>query len=162
MTTIKTAQVSDAPALAALAREIWEDYYTSILGKEQVQYMLATIQSKEAIVNDLQNGKVYWLAQVDGKDAGYVSYELQEDQLFLSKFYIRASVRGHGLGRILFERLKQTAQENGHTKIGLTVNKYNEDTIAVYKSLGFIKEKDQVADIGEGFAMDDYVLSYQL
>lgn len=160
MTTIKVAQVSDAPALATLAREIWEEHYTAILGAEQVQYMLATLQSEAAIEADLKANKVYWLAQLNGEDAGYVSYELQKDQLFLSKFYLKTSARGKGLGRILFEQLKQTAQDHGLNKIGLTVNKYNDNTIAVYKKLGFTKENEQVTDIGSGFAMDDYVLSY--
>lgn len=159
MTTIKVAQDSDAPALAVLACEIWEEHYTSILGEEQVQYMLATLQSEAAIEADLKAGKIYWLAQLNGENAGYVSYELQEEQLFLSKLYLKSSARGKGLGRILFERLKQTAQEHGLHKIGLTVNKYNDNTIAVYKKLGFTKEKEQVADIGSGFMMDDYVLS---
>lgn len=160
MATIKIAQASDASALAALARDIWEEHYTSILGEAQVQYMLATLQSEAAIEAELRAGKTYWLAQLDGEDAGYVSYELQEDQLFLSKFYLKSSARGKGLGRDLFEQLKQTAQKHGLNQIGLTVNKYNDTTIAVYKKLGFSKEKEQVADIGSGFVMDDYVLSY--
>lgn len=160
MTTIKIAQISDVPALAKLARKIWEEYYTALLGEEQVQYMLGTIQSEEAIADDLRNGKVYWIAQENGQDVGYVGYELQDGQLFLSKFYIQSSVRGKGVGRFLFDALKKTAQENKLTKISLTVNKHNEDTIAVYKKLGFKKVADQVADIGEGFSMDDYVLSY--
>ena len=162
MINIKIAQPFDAHTLAVLAREIWQEHYTAILGEQQVQYMLETIQSQAAIENDLQHGKIYWLVQVDGENAGYVSYEFQENQLFLSKLYLTEAARGKGVGRFLFEELKQVAFEQHKESIGLTVNKYNASTITVYKKLGFEKVSEQVADIGNGFAMDDYVLSYTL
>ncbi|MFL2099811.1 GNAT family N-acetyltransferase [Desemzia sp. FAM 23989] len=162
MINTKIAQPSDAHVLAVLAREIWQEHYTAILGEQQVQYMLETIQSQAAIEKDLQDGKIYWLVQVDGQDAGYVSYELQESQLFLSKLYLTEAARGQGVARFLFEELKKIAFEKNKESIGLTVNKYNAPTIAVYKKLGFKKVCEQVADIGNGFAMDDYVLSYTI
>lgn len=162
MINIQIAQPSDAHTLSNLAREIWQEHYTAILGEEQVQYMLETIQSQEAIETDLKNGKIYWLVQVDGENAGYVSYEFQENQLFLSKLYLTEASRGKGVGRFLFEELKKVAFEQHKESIGLTVNKYNAPTIAVYKKLGFKKVSEQVADIGNGFAMDDYVFSYPI
>ena len=162
MINIKIAHPSDAHTLAVLAREIWQEHYIAILGEQQVEYMLETIQSQAAIEKDLQDGKIYWLVQVDGENSGYVSYEFQENQLFLSKLYLTEAARGKGVGRFLFEELKQIAFEQHKESIGLTVNKYNASTIAVYKKLGFKKVSEQVADIGNGFAMDDYVLSYTL
>lgn len=162
MINTKIAQSSDAHKLAVLAREIWQEHYTAILGEQQVQYMLETIQSQAAIENDLQHDKVYWLVQVDGQDAGYVSYEFHESELFLSKLYLTQATRGKGVGRFLFEELKKVAFEQQKESIGLTVNKYNAPTIAVYEKLGFKMVREQVADIGNGFVMDDYVLSYAL
>ena len=45
----------------------------------------------------------------------------------------------------------------GLSKIWLTVNKYNDGSIAAYEALGMKRVRDQVADIGGGFVMDDYV-----
>jgi len=42
--------------------------------------------------------------------------------------------------------------------ITLTVNRHNNDTIAVYKKLGFRITGSQVQDIGEDFVMDDYCM----
>ena len=44
----------------------------------------------------------------------------------------------------------------------LTVNKQNTNAINTYKTLGFSLWQEQVADIGNGFVMDDYVFKYDL
>jgi RimJ/RimL family protein N-acetyltransferase len=49
-------------------------------------------------------------------------------------------------------------KEKGYHKIWLTVNRFNENTIKVYEKKGFIKTRTQVADIGNGFVMDDYIM----
>jgi hypothetical protein len=38
------------------------------------------------------------------------------------------------------------------------VNKGNEKAIRSYERNGFVKVRSQVADIGKGFVMDDYVM----
>jgi ribosomal protein S18 acetylase RimI-like enzyme len=40
----------------------------------------------------------------------------------------------------------------------LTVNKYNEHAIDVYKHYGFEIVDSVVTDIGKGFVMDDYIM----
>ncbi|MEG2601476.1 MAG: GNAT family N-acetyltransferase, partial [Carnobacterium sp.] len=54
------------------------------------------------------------------------------------------------------------ACENDLLKIQLTVNKYNDKSIAAYKKMGFVTVKEQVADIGGGYIMDDFVMEYSL
>jgi RimJ/RimL family protein N-acetyltransferase len=47
-------------------------------------------------------------------------------------------------------------------RIYLTVNKRNTSSIEAYLRLGFSREGSQVADIGHGFVMDDYVMGRRL
>lgn len=42
------------------------------------------------------------------------------------------------------------------------MNKYNTASIKVYKNLGFIIADSIVADIGNGFVMDDYIMEKKL
>ena len=42
------------------------------------------------------------------------------------------------------------------------VNKYNKNTILAYQKLGFIQKRELVIDIGNGFVMDDFEMSYDL
>ena len=42
-----------------LVKEIWPETYLSIIGEDQVRYMLATFQSLKNIQEDIQNGDRY-------------------------------------------------------------------------------------------------------
>lgn len=53
-------------------------------------------------------------------------------------------------------------QRAGTEKIWLTCNKHNDNTLAIYDHLGFVITNEQEADIGNGFVMDDYILTYTL
>ena len=44
----------DAAALAVLGKEIWEEHYTSILGPEQVEYMVREFQSAPAVLRQMR------------------------------------------------------------------------------------------------------------
>ncbi|MGX7394317.1 GNAT family N-acetyltransferase [Carnobacterium mobile] len=158
----KVTTQKEAQTVAQLAKEIWEEHYTAILGEQQVAYMLANLQSETAIFNELTQGKEYFLVQSNHTIVGYISYQLLPDQLFLSKLYLKQTERGQGTGRLLIEQLKDIAAKNKKEQLVLTVNKYNTNTIAAYKKFGFELVKEQVADIGGGYVMDDYVLQYRL
>lgn len=149
----------DAAALAILGREIWEEHYTSILGPEQVAYMVREFQSEPAVLHQMREEQyVYWFFTVDGARAGYLGVQPKENgSLYLSKLYIAKRFRGLGLSRLALNFLMGWCAARGLSKIWLTVNKYNDGSIAAYEALGMKRVRDQVADIGGGFVMDDYV-----
>ena len=149
----------DAAALAILGKEIWEEHYTSILGPEQVAYMVREFQSGPAVLCHRGHWDyVNWFFTVDGARAGYLGVQPQEDgALYLSKLYIAKRFRGLGLSRLALDFLMGWCAARGLSKIWLTVNKYNAGSIAAYEALGMKRVRDQVADIGGGFVMDDYI-----
>ena len=83
----KATNKEEAILLNKLAREIWEEYYTAIIGAEQVEYMLTNLQSTEKIYQDIVNGMSYFLINLDGKTVGYTGFQLENDYLFLCKIY---------------------------------------------------------------------------
>lgn len=149
----------DAAALAVLGKEIWEEHYTSILGPEQVAYMVREFQSEPAVLQQMrEEGYVYWFFTVDGARAGYLGVQPKEDgTLYLSKLYVAKRFRGLGLSRLALDFLSGWCAAKGLHTIWLTVNRYNEGSIAAYEALGMKRVRDQVADIGGGFVMDDFV-----
>lgn len=148
--------------IASLAEEIWTEHYTPIIGAKQVRYMLENLQSSDNIWQSIQTGIVYWLLEERKEAMGYLSYQLEREFLFLSKFYLRKEARGKGLGKAAFTQLEQTARAEGRPCIRLTVNRHNTETIAVYKKLGFLIVKEQKADIGQGYVMDDFVMEKRI
>lgn len=153
---VEVTSTGQIALVAALAREIWTEHYTPIIGKEQVAYMLDTFQSEPAIAEQIISGALYYLLQEGSRTVGYLAAQAKGDELFLSKIYVLADVRRNGYGRRSVEFLEQLAREKGCRKITLTVNKNNTGSIRAYERIGFRNIGPVVQEIGAGFVMDDY------
>jgi ribosomal protein S18 acetylase RimI-like enzyme len=140
----------------ALAREIWQEHYTPIIGQDQVDYMLEAFQSTEAMLQQLGEGYRYYLLKDEGEAVGYMAVRPESERLFLSKFYLKAPHRGRGHGRAALAFLTTLAAENRLKKIALTVNRNNTLALKAYEKLGFVNAGAVVQEIGRGFVMDDY------
>jgi diamine N-acetyltransferase len=139
-----------------LAREIWTEHYTPIIGKLQVDYMLDRFQSRRAIEEQIKAGMLYFLIQADDACIGYIAVQLKDDELFLSKIYVRSSLRRKGYGRNAVQFVELLAKERNLCKVVLTVNKNNVSSIRAYEKMGFQNAGSLIQDIGNGFVMDDY------
>lgn len=145
--------------VAELAHTIWYEHYTPIIGKEQVDYMVPKFQSVEAITTQIEDaGYSYFLLRYEKEPAGYIGLQESEKGIYLSKLYIRKEYRGQGIGAAAFRIAEDFAKANNRDKIWLTVNRDNKDTIEVYLRKGFEKVREEKADIGNGFVMDDYIM----
>ena len=152
----KSTSNKDLITLEKLAGEIWTEYFTPIIGAPQVDYMLETIQSFEAMRKQVKEGYIYYLIKVDASEVGYICIKPDSQGLFLSKLYLLKSHRGQGLGKSALQFILTTAKRMELSRIWLTVNKHNKDTIEAYKKWGFEITEELVMDIGGGFVMDDY------
>lgn len=157
---IPVTQPEQVAAVAALAHEIWYEFYVPLIGRAQVDYMVEKFQSAPAIEAQLGQGYEYFLVRRDGAGQGaYIGYCAIQEQaggaLFLSKFYLHRSARGTGTGRRFMEFIEGLARARGLSLLWLTVNKGN-PSVQVYRRLGFRIAADLMMDIGGGFVMDDY------
>jgi len=85
-------------ALAALAHEIWNEYFPCILEQGQIDYMVEKFQSHEAISRQIsEEGYRYFLLREEGDTAGYAGICPRDGKLFLSKLYLRRQFRGRSL-----------------------------------------------------------------
>ncbi len=140
----------------SLAKEIWTEHYIPIISREQVHYMIERFQSTQAISEQIKSGSLYFLIEEDNHFIGYIGVQQKDDELFLSKIYIKSSQRGRGYGKKAIEFTEQLARKKGAIKIVLTVNKNNINTIRAYEKMGFKNLGSIIQDIGSGFIMDDY------
>lgn len=147
--------------IAALAEVIWNQHFIPIIGEEQVSYMVKKFQSYSALKNQIEHdGYEYYQIYTEDAFAGYIGIHVEDGALFLSKLYIHKDFRGRHLATKALRFLVSICKERGLEKIWLTCNKHNDNTLSVYKHLGFEITDEQAADIGGGFVMDDYILTY--
>ncbi len=150
---------SQIVVVETLAKEIWTEHYTPIIGKDQVEYMLEKFQSREAIAEQIRSGYQYFIIREDDKSIGYLSIISRVNDLFLSKIYIKSIERGKGFARKAIQFVENLAKGKGLKKITLTVNKNNINSIKAYEKIGFKNLGSIVQDIGGGFIMDDYEMA---
>ncbi len=162
--TIKEVQsLADIQIIANLAHSIWNEHYVPIIGQEQVDYMVSSFQSTNAIENQIKNEHLeYFIINHNNQPSGYIAIKHHGLELFLSKFYVVKEKRGTGLGKEGLKFVIKKAREFGASAITLTVNKNNLNSIKAYEKMGFINEGAVIADIGSGYIMDDYKMSYMI
>ena len=171
--------------LAAMAKDIWQEYWPSHIGQAQTDYMVAKFQTLDVIREDIANNhNEYWLIRVademtppeldDPKDAPqatesnevlgrYVGYtggheEPETNRFFISKIYVYEDQRGKGYGSRTVDFYRSLCRERGLRAMYLTVNKHNDLAIRAYRGKGFETIDSVETDIGEGFIMDDYIM----
>jgi|SRR5208337_423041 len=156
----KLMTMEDIPVVQDLARHIWEEAYNDLLSKEQIHYMLTIMYSSRVISEELYGGTIWEIIFQEGNPCGYVSYSISgDDAVKLSKIYIEKSSRGKGIADEAIRRVLRYAAEKGKARVFLTVNKSNARAIRAYEKNGFAVTDSVVKDIGNGFVMDDYVMS---
>src|SRR5262249_28309071 len=131
---------ADLDLVEALARDIWEEFYVPIIGRAQVDYMVAKFQTRAAMRAQIANGYEYFMIRLDSRPVGYIAVEVKraERELFLSKFYLLSSTRGTGLGRQAMDFVVELARLRELESVWLTVNKGN-PSVQIYEKLGFMK-----------------------
>lgn len=153
----------DIIKVSELARIIWEEHFTKIIGSEQVDYMLDKFLSLKAIETCIKEENYRFFSLLEGREhIGFFSLRPDPDMLFLSKLYVRKECRGQGYSTLAMKAIERIAKDSDYDTIWLTCNKYNANTLAIYEHFGFTIFKDEVSDIGNGYVMDDYFLKKQL
>lgn len=146
-------------SISKKAIEIWNQHFVPIIGQKQVDYMLDLFLSTEAISKGIEEEHYHFFSLTDDKLIGFFSIK-QDDQhsLFLSKLYVELASRGKGYARKALNYIEEYAKNHDCNVIWLTCNKYNDNTLAIYKKMGFEIFDEAVNDIGNGYVMDDYYL----
>jgi ribosomal protein S18 acetylase RimI-like enzyme len=89
-------------------------------------------------------------------------HPLEDGDYKLDKLYVDTSLQRHGIGGKLIAEVVARAKTHGFTRLALRVNRQNQPAIDAYLKHGFTVATLIVEDIGEGFVMDDYVMTRDL
>lgn len=156
---LKAVQVNEIEKVAGLAKIIWAKHYPSIIGQEQVDYMLTNMYNTESLLKQMNEKKqLFYFIIVNNQNIGFLSVTLEgKDHWMLNKFYVLEEKAGKGVGSLILEELKKLIHPK---KISLTVNRKNYKSINFYFKNGFKIESTAVFDIGNNFVMDDFVMAW--
>ena len=162
---IRQADVDDLPAVGAIAQAAWPVAYATILSPGQLAYMLELMYSERALLDQMTlKGHRFLLAEESGKAIGFAAFETHvrgSRRTRLHKLYVLPKTKGSGVGAALLEAVCAAARAGGDAQVELNVNRSN-PTMAWYLRRGFVIERDEVIDIGHGYAMDDLVMLLDL
>jgi diamine N-acetyltransferase len=157
---IEPIGTGDLPRVQALAQVIWPEAYAGILQAERIGPMLDEIYSLGELEADITaRGHRYWIATVNGSDAGFASAYRESNRVWIKKLYVLSQIRGLGLGKRLIEAA--VAAFPGAASVGLYVNNGNAPAIGFYRSRGFVVEGEAPVRMGP-FDFTDFVMARSL
>lgn len=153
------AMPEDAPAIAALAAEIWPTAYSAILTSDQIDYMLGWMYDPDRLAGEMCGGLAYRWIEWESRRCGFVAYGPVESDgdCPLHKFYLLPDCQGRGIGSAAMLALLGEMRRAGVRSCRLRVNRHNA-AVHFYKKHGFAIESEDCRDIGGGFVMDDFVM----
>lgn len=150
----------DIADTARLARKIWTEHFSDMIGREIVMYLLDKFQSEEAVTQQIRDGYFYFLIKAENDRIGYFAVQHQKEMknMFLSKLYILSSERGKGHGKNTMRFIEKMACEKQCRKISLTVFHKNAGSIAAYEKMGFQKTGNIRRDVGNDIIIHDITM----
>jgi GNAT superfamily N-acetyltransferase len=150
----------DIQLVSKLSDIIWHQHYPSIITVEQIDYMLAKFHSPQVLTQQIERGQAYFLIQVNEESIGYCSFtEKSKEVYFLNKFYIDQTQQGKGIGKKVFELLREVMI--APKQIALQVNRRNINAINFYFKVGFTIAEAKDFPIGNSYSMDDFIMEWK-
>lgn len=153
------ASATELPVIAALAERIWWQVYPPIIGAAQVHYMLGRGYALPALRAERRAGTRFLLCRLGPLPIGFVAWRPEAGRGFIDKLYLLPSLHGLGLGRWLIEATCRQIAATGRDVASLRVNRHNRPAIRAYRRAGFAITATDCLPIGDGFVMDDYLMS---
>ena len=79
---------------ADLASELWHEVYKRYYPAKQLDTLVDTLQSADAIEEDIDNDVNYFLVLLGGKVIGYFAWKMENTSLHLLHLYLKPEFRG--------------------------------------------------------------------
>lgn len=165
---IRKAQRHELNILEKLARAIWPSTYSDIISAAQIEFMLSWMYAEQTLQSQFDEGHEFYILSEQNSDLGFLALEWissttdrKQQTLKINKLYILSQQQNKGFGKALIQKAIQRASETKVLEIILQVNKANKAK-DFYAHLGFQIKEEAIFDIGNGFVMDDYIMSYKL
>jgi len=160
--SLRNATIADIPLIRELTYKVWPQTYAPILSREQINYMLEMMYSRDALEEQMNESCRFIIVYNDKVPAGFASFQETAPSVYkLHKLYVLSSQQGKGTGRFMIEHIIKTIQKGGAGCLQLQVNRHN-NAKQFYEKLGFAVIRELKLDIGNGYFMDDYIMEKKI
>ena len=148
-----------------IAHKTWPDTFEGIIPREQINYMLNLLYTEIAFENQIRDhGNVFILSKIGDKSNGFAAYQHgyeNSNQTKLHQLYVLPDYQQKGIGKKLLDEVIRRSKKNKSERIILNVNRKN-PAVDFYVHVGFKIEKHEDTPIGNGFFMNDYVMTLDI
>lgn len=160
--TIRSATLHDIPIIQNIVWQTWPLAYTSILGKEQVDYMLQKFYNTNSLTAQINNSHYFFLAFMHHQPIGFASFSNVDENISkLQKLYVLPNEQKTGAGKALLKKVEEEAKNLGAERLQLNVNRMN-IARTFYERNGFAIISQEDIDIENGYFMNDFVMEKDL
>ncbi|MEN9869003.1 MAG: hypothetical protein RL748_4593 [Pseudomonadota bacterium] len=166
---IRSATAPDAPVIAQVHVESWQHAYRDCLPFDYLANLSVDARCKMWQGAIAKGAPRVWVADVDGKIAGFVAIGPSRDEGALPDafevwaIYLAPAYWGQGVGRELMQTAREFCVQSAASSVSLWVIVGNQRAIGFYRSLGFEAQPDSVCrfELG-GASLQEmrYVLSF--
>jgi GNAT superfamily N-acetyltransferase len=166
MLKITKVSVESIPKIKRLSDEIWKQVYPSIVPMAQIEFLLSTWYSADALAEQIEvSGHQFILVEWNDEAVGYASYSMKQanhpKRFRVHKLYLQPAMHGNGIGRAMLKYIAAESMPLGCLELELNVHKRN-PAVGFYQHVGFVIEQDIVTIIEHGHVLDDYIMTLDL
>lgn len=158
---VTKASNQNIETIQKIAAITWANTYT-FLPQGQMEYMLDLMYSNTALLQQMNNGHQFFVVAFNNETIGFASVSKQDEFIFkLNKLYILPLSQRTGAGKALLQSVVAYTKKNNGTELQLQVNR-NNNAKEFYLKQGFTILYEADFEIGNGFFMNDYIMSWVL
>jgi N-acetylglutamate synthase-like GNAT family acetyltransferase len=155
---IRAANVNDIATIRDIANITWPVAYGSYISKAQLDYMLDMMYSDKSLLEQINKGHQFYIAEQNNSPIGFASVSKEEENSCkLNKLYVLPTAQKTGAGKALLQKSIDFAKSHAASCLYLQVNKQN-NAQHFYSKHGFTVREASILQIGGGYIMDDYIM----
>ncbi len=130
-------------------KPIWLETYGPILPREQILFLLDRYFSPAGLAHYRALG--YQYRKID--NIGVVVFVDRGEHIYMDKLYLLPAARGKRYPAFVFSELAKAGKD-----IVLNANAKNERAVRCYLKNGFVIEREEMIDLGNGMLNRDFVM----
>lgn len=146
---------------ADLASELWHEVYKRYYPAKQLDTLVDTLQSADAIEEDIDNDVNYFLVFLGDKLIGYFAWKMENTALHLLYLYLKPEYRGKALGRDILNTCERLARGEGRGRVYCEVHNKALPVMQFFKARGY-RSLAPAENVVAGIEMQQTILERML